>query len=110
MVGWVEGHQRRLTTVPMAMMSKKKGAMMARFARRACTGGTMSLRRRWWSAVREGQKEGSNGDRRALSSASPIHKHEQQPERERESGMMREEGLAPHLDPVGQFSFSPVYL
>jgi hypothetical protein len=32
MVGWVEGHQRRLTTVPVAMMSKKKGAMMARFA------------------------------------------------------------------------------
>jgi hypothetical protein len=31
-------------------------------------------------------------------------------EGERESGMMREEGLAPHLDPVGQFSFSPVYL
>jgi hypothetical protein len=44
---------------------QEKGAMMARFARRACTGGTMSLRRRWWSAVREGQKEGSNGDRRA---------------------------------------------
>jgi hypothetical protein len=44
----------------------------------------MSLRQRWWSAVREGQKEGSNGDRRALNSAGPIHTHEQQLERERE--------------------------
>jgi hypothetical protein len=57
--------------------------------------------------VREGQKEGSNGGQRAPSSVDPVRVRKQQLERERESSATRKEGLASHLDPVGQFLVLP---
>jgi hypothetical protein len=52
-------------------------------------------------------RKGSNNDWGAPGSTGLVRACEQEPERERESGVMREEELVPHLDPDKHFLVLP---